>query len=87
MTVRLLKNLELKLTSLKYKGHVVRRDDVKKDDSDSSAVFTELGSSASQVLTTKDLDVISTVPGYGGQVSDVISVYIQVKMDDFPISH
>ena len=86
MDVRLLKNPEVKLTSLKYKDRDVLRDDVVKDDSDSSAVFSERGSSASQVLTTKVLDVISKVSGYEGQPSDVISVYPQVKMDDVPIS-
>ena len=44
-----LKNVELKAKHQKYKGRVVLRGDVVKDDSGSYAVFTEQGSSASQI--------------------------------------
>ena len=43
-----LKNAELEAKHQKYKGRVVLRGDIVKDDSDSYAVFTEQGSSASQ---------------------------------------
>ena len=43
-----LKNAELEAKHQKYKGRVVLRGDIAKDDSRSYAVFTEQGSSASQ---------------------------------------
>ena len=44
-----LKNAELETKHQKYKGRIVLRGDSVKDDSGSYAVFTEHGSSASQV--------------------------------------
>ena len=44
-----LKNAELEAKHQKYKGRVVLRSDIVKDDSGSYAVFTEQGSSASQM--------------------------------------
>ena len=44
-----LKNAELEAKHQKYKGRVVLRGDIAKDDSGSCAVFTEQGSSASQM--------------------------------------
>ena len=44
-----LKNAELEAKHQKYKGRVVLRGDTVKDDSGSYAVFTEQGSSASQM--------------------------------------
>ena len=44
-----LKNAELEAKHQEYKGRVVLRGDVVKDDSGSYAVFTEQGSSASQI--------------------------------------
>ena len=44
-----LKNAELEVKHQKYKGRVVLRGDIVKDDSGSYAVFTEQGSSASQM--------------------------------------
>ena len=43
-----LKNAELEPKHQKYKGRVVLRGNIVKDDSDSYAVFTEQGSSASK---------------------------------------
>ena len=48
-----LKNAELEAKHQKYKGRVVLRGDVVKDNSGSYAVFTEQGSSASQMTTAK----------------------------------
>ena len=53
-----------------------------KDDSGSYAVFTEQGSSASQVTAAKVMDVISRLSGSAGQAADAISALIQVKMED-----
>ena len=48
-----LKNSELEPQYQKYKGRVVLRGDIVKDDSGSYAVFTEQGSSASQMTAAK----------------------------------
>ena len=66
----------------KYKGRVVFRGDIVKDDSGSHAVLTEQGSSASQMTAVKTMDVISRLPGCDGQAADAVSAYTQVKMED-----
>ena len=48
-----LENAELEAKHQKYKGRVVLRGDIVKDDSGSYAVFTEQGSSASQMTAAK----------------------------------
>ena len=48
-----LKNVELDAKHQKYKGRVVIRGDIVKDDSGSYEVFTEQGSSASQMTSVK----------------------------------
>ena len=48
-----LKNAELEANYQEYKGRVVLRGDIVKDDSGSDAVFTEQGSSASQMTAAK----------------------------------
>ena len=48
-----LKNAELEAKHQKYKGRIVFRGDIVKDDSGSYAVFTEQGSSASQNDSSK----------------------------------
>ena len=55
-----LKNAELEAKHQKYKGRVVLRGDIVKDDSGSYAVFTEQGSSASQMTVAKVMDIISS---------------------------
>ena len=55
-----------------------------KDDSGSYAVFTEQGSSASQMTAAKIMDTISRLPGCAGQAADAVSAYTQVKMEDAP---
>ena len=62
-----LKNAELETKHQKYKGRVVLRGDIFKDDSGSYAVFTEQGSSASQMTAAKIMDIISRLPGCDGQ--------------------
>ena len=59
--------------------------DIVKDDSGSYAVFTEHGSSASQMTAAKVMDVISRLPGCAGQAADAVSAYTQVKMEDASI--
>ena len=68
----------------KYKGRVVLRGDIVKDDSGSYAVFTEQGSSASQMTVAKIMDIISRLPRCDGQAADAVSAYTQVKMEDTP---
>ena len=48
-----LENSELELQYQKYKGRVVLRGDIVKDDSGAYAVFIEQGSSASQMTAAK----------------------------------
>ena len=74
-----LKNAELEARHPKYKGRVVLRGDIVKDDSGSYAVFTEQGSSASQMIAAKIMDIISRLPGCDGQAADAISAYTQEK--------
>ena len=77
-----LKNAELEAKHQKYKGRVVLRGDIVKDDSGSYALFTEQGSSASQKPAAKVMDITARLPGCGGQAADAISAYTQVKMED-----
>ena len=77
-----LKNAELETKHQKYKGRVVLRGDIVKDNSGSYAVFTEQGSSASQMTAAKIMDIISRLPGCDGQAADAVSAYTQVKMED-----
>ena len=77
-----LKNAELEAKHQKYKGRVVLRGDIVKHNSGSCAVFTEQGSSASQMTTAKIMDIISRLPGCDGQAADAVSAYTQVKMED-----
>ena len=64
------------------------RGDIVKDDSGYHAVFTEQGSSASQMTAAKAMDIISRLPsrlpGCAGQAADAVSAYTQVKMEDAP---
>ena len=77
-----LKNSELEPNVQEYKGRVVFRRDIVKDDSGSYAVFTEQGSSASQMTAGKIMDIISRLPGCAGQAADAVSAYTHVKMED-----
>ena len=72
-----LENAELEPKLQKYKGRVVLREDIVKDDSGAFAVFTEQGSSASQMTAAKIMDVIARLPGCVGQAADAVSAYTQ----------
>ena len=74
-----LKNAALEAKHQQYKGRVVLRGDIVKDDSGSYAVFTEQDSSASQMTAAKVMDIISRLPGCAGQAADAVSVYTQEK--------
>ena len=76
------KNFELETKHQKYKGRVVLRGDIVQDDSGACAVFTEQGSSASQMTAAKVMDIISRLPGCDGQAADAVSAYTRVKMED-----
>ena len=79
-----LKNAELEAKHQKYKGRVILRGDIVQDDSGSYAVFTEQGSSASQMTAAKVMDIISRLPGCAGQAADAVSAKTQIKMEDAP---
>ena len=70
-----LKNAELEAKHQKCKGRVVLRGDIVKDNSGSYAVFTEQGSSASQMTAAKNMDIISRLSGFAGQAADAVSAY------------
>ena len=78
-----LKNAELEAKHQKYKGRVVLRGDIVKDDSGSFAVFTEQGSSTSQMTAAKVMDIKSRLPGCGGQAADAVSVNTTPQMTCF----
>ena len=71
-----LKNSELEPQFQKYKGRVVLRGVFVKDDSGSYAVFTEQGSSSSQMTAAKVINIISRLPGCAGQAADAVSAYL-----------
>ena len=68
-----LKNAELEAKHQKYKGRIVLRGNIIKDDSGSYAVFTEQGSSASQMTAAKIMDIFSRLPGCDRQAADAVS--------------
>ena len=70
-----LKIAELEAKHQKYKGRVVLRSDIVKGDSGSYAVFTEQGSSESQMTAAKIMDIISRLLGCDGQAADAVSAH------------
>ena len=78
------KNAEMEPKHQKYKGRVVLRGDIVKDESGSFAVFTEQGSSASQMTAAKVMDTTSRLSGCAGQAADAVSAKTQVQMEDAP---
>ena len=79
-----LKNAKLETKHQKYRDRVVLRDDIVKDDSGSYAVFTEQGSSVSQMTATKIVDLIAKLPDCEGPASDAMSAFSHVQMEDTP---
>ena len=74
------KNAELEAKHQKYKSRVVFRGDIVKDDSGSYEVFTEQGSSASQMTSAKVMDIISRLLGCAGKAADAVSAYTLLKI-------
>ena len=68
-----LKNAGLEAKHQKYKGGVVLRGDIVKNDSRSCAVFFEQGSSAFQMTAVKIMDIISRLSSCDGQAADAVS--------------
>ena len=60
------------------------RDNIVKDDSDAYAVFTESGSSASQMTAAKIMDAIPKFTDCEGQAPDAVSAYTQITLEDTP---
>ena len=77
-----LTNSDLEPNRQTYKGRVVLRGDIVKDNSGSYAVFAEQGSQASQMTAAKVMDIISRLPGCSGQAADAVSACTQVTMED-----
>ena len=75
-----LKNAESEPKLQKYKGRVVLRGNIVTDDPGAYAVFTEQGSSASQMTAAQVMDVIARLPDGDGQAADAVSAYTQVKI-------
>ena len=86
MDIRHLKNAEFEPKYQKYKGRVVLRGDIVKDDSGSYVVFTGQGSCASQMTAAKVMDVIARHPDCAGKAADAVSGYSQVRVKDVPTS-
>ena len=79
-----LKNAEKETKHQKYKGRVVLRGGIVKEDSGSYAVFTGQGSSASQMTAAKVMAIISRLPVCARQAAHAVSACTQVKMEDAP---
>ena len=85
MDVCHLKNAELETKHQKYKGRVVLRGDMVKDDSGSYAVFTEKRIISISNDGSKSHGYhIQTARVRHGQAADAVSAYTQVKMEDAP---
>ena len=75
-----IKNSQLGKEFWTYKGRIVFRGDIVKDESGQFAVFTEQGASASRMAAAKFMDAIARMPGNDGQDSDAIGAYTQVTL-------
>ena len=76
-------NAELEPQFQRYRGRVVFRGDIVKTTSGACAVFTERGSSASQVTAAKIM-VVARLPGCDGQAADAVSAFAQETVEDAP---
>ena len=80
-----LKNSELEPKHQKYKGRVVLRGDMVRDDSGSYAVYPEQSSSASQMTAAKVVHAIERLPDWARQAAEAVSACTQVKVHQFYI--
>ena len=80
-----LKNAQLETKHQEYKGRVVLRGDRHCERRFRIfAVFTDQGTSASQMTAAKLMDISSRLPGCAGHAADAVSAHSQVKMEDAP---
>ena len=77
-----IKNSQLGKEFWTYKGRVVFRGDIFKDENGNFAVLTEQGASASHMAAAKMMDALARMPGTDGEDSDAIGAYTQVKLKD-----
>ena len=77
-----IKNHELGKAYWVYKGRIVFRGDLVKDETGHKAVFTEQGTTASYMAGTKFLDVIARFPGMSGQDADATSAFTQITLEE-----
>ena len=69
------KHSELEEHLRTYKGRVVVRGDLVKDETGYFPVFSEHGASASRLAAAKLLDVVARLPGMSGCNSDAVGAY------------
>ena len=86
MDISYLKNSELEPRFPKFKGRVVLRGDTVQDDTGSYGVFTEQGSSASQMTAAKVMDIVSRLPGCSGQAADAVYPFIPIENSEVRLS-
>ena len=77
-----LKNSQLPAEYHKYKGRVVFRGDIIKDEEGAYALFSEQGASASSIEAARLVDVIARMPGCGGYNVDAIKAFNQVTLGE-----
>ena len=77
-----IKNSQMDKQYWSYKGRIVFRGDIVKNEDGAFAVFTEQGASASNMAAAKFLDAIARLPGNDGEDSDAIGAYTQVKLSE-----
>ena len=65
---------------MKYKGRVVFRGDLARDQDNAHAVFTNETSSSCHILSAKILDAISGMLGCSGEDADALGAYAQVAL-------
>ena len=63
-----------------FKGRIVFRGDIVRDESGCFAVFSEQGTSASHLSAAKFLDAIARMLGNDGQDSDAVGAYTQCEL-------
>jgi DNA (cytosine-5)-methyltransferase 1 len=77
-----IKNYELDPSMWKYKGRIVFRGDLVKDETGHKAVFTEQSTSASYMAGTKFIDIIARFPGCKGEDADATSAFTQITLKE-----
>ena len=78
-------NAKLEPKLQKNRGRVAPWVDIVKEDSGASSVFTEQGSSASQMTAAKVVDVFARLSGCGGQSADAVSQLSKSECPDVGI--